>query len=77
MAMLSPFEFMKQLRERGIYFTLASHREDYLMFQISVPGERWEVEFSSTGEVEIEIFRSDGSIQGPEAMDDLLKRFSD
>ena len=47
------------------------------MVQIAVPGERWEVEFGEEGEVEIEVFKSDGTIAGSEALADLFERFDD
>jgi hypothetical protein len=42
-----------------------------------VPGERWEIEFLETGDIEIEIFKSNGEILDARALDDLCTRFSD
>jgi hypothetical protein len=42
------------------------------MFTIPVPGEIWEVEFLDSGEVEIEIFRSDGIMRGREMLEVLF-----
>jgi hypothetical protein len=47
------------------------------MVQIAVPGERWEVEFGVDGEVEVEVFKSDGTILGSGALADLFERFDD
>jgi hypothetical protein len=44
---------------------------------VTVPGERWEIEYLEDGTIEIEIFRSDGELKGPEALNDLFSRFSD
>jgi hypothetical protein len=45
-------EFLQRLRSAKIHFSLASHREDVVMVQIAVPGERWEVEFLADGSVD-------------------------
>jgi hypothetical protein len=47
------------------------------MVEAHVPGERWEIEFFEDGEIEVEIFRSDGSLRGADALEDLFRRFSD
>jgi len=47
------------------------------MIQISVPGERWEVEFMSEGWLEVEVFRSIGGVQDETALDRLFEEFSD
>ncbi len=55
------------------------HRSGYVMVSIAVPGERWEVEFDSTGNAEVEIFKSggpDSGLEGEEAIERLLREFS-
>jgi hypothetical protein len=47
------------------------------MILVAVPGERWEIEYLEDGTMEIEVFRSDGELKGPEALDGLFSRFSD
>lgn len=39
---------------------------------VSVPGERWEIEFLEDGQVEVEIFQSDGQILDKDALSKLL-----
>jgi hypothetical protein len=73
----SIYEWMSKLKEANIHFTLATFRDDALMLQISVPGERWEVEFFRDGTVEIERFRSDGKIEGANALKELLRHYAD
>ena len=58
--------FLKQLEQDKIHYTLASHRDDAIMVQVTVPGERWEIEFLGDGTVEIERFISHGEICGEE-----------
>lgn len=70
-------EFLARLERSRIHFQLARVRADYVMVQIAVPGERWEVEFGEQGQVEVEVFRSEGAITGSEALLDLFRRFED
>ena len=44
---------------------------------VVVPGQRWEIEVNSEGCVEVEVFKSDGRIQGEEMLDELFRDFSD
>jgi hypothetical protein len=74
---LTPFSFAERLAAAHIHYQLAMVRPGYIMFQIAVPGERWEVEFSSKGEVEVEVFRGNGDILDDSALDDLFERFTD
>lgn len=71
------YEFLERLRSARIHFTLATYRNDTVMVQISVPGERWEVEFFGDGSVEIERFRSDGQISDRSALEILFTDFAD
>lgn len=64
------------LSSKHLYYEMASHRDGYIMVTVRVPGEIWEIEFSKTGAIEIEIFRSDGTILDETALDDLFRRFA-
>jgi hypothetical protein len=70
-------DFVKELSARKIYYSLSVAREDAVMVEITVPGEKWEVEFFADGRVEVEIFKSDGEILGLEAINKLLVENSD
>ena len=72
----SLLSFLNDLRESKITYRLGHHRDDAIMVEIAVPGERWEVEFFEDGTVETEVFKSDGSIQGISSLADLLQRHS-
>ena len=48
--------FLNMLYEQKIYHRLSKAREDAIMVEISVPGQRWEVEFMKDGSIEIEKF---------------------
>ena len=58
--------FLSKLEDTGTHFDLLSAREGGIMVIVTLPGERWEVEFFHDREPEIEIFRSDGEMLGPE-----------
>lgn len=44
------------------------------MIQVTLPGERWEIEFFDGREPEVEVFRSDGSMFGPEKLVELREK---
>jgi len=69
--------FLEQLRAAHIHYALSDPTEGAIMVQISVPGERWEVEFHQDGTVGVEVFASSAGVQGPEIIEDLFQRFSD
>ena len=52
--------FLRRLEPASIHYTLSHHRDDAIMATVSVPGERWEVEFFCDGSVEVERFVSNG-----------------
>ena len=47
------------------------------MVQVALPGERWEIEFFDDREPEVEVFRSDGTISGPEKLAELREKAKD
>jgi len=71
------FRFLAKLDTAKIHYRLGRSRDDTVMVEAHVPGERWEIEFFEDGEIEVEIFRSDGSLRGADALEDLFRRFSD
>ncbi|MDQ2745384.1 MAG: hypothetical protein M3Z66_24240 [Chloroflexota bacterium] len=50
-----------------MWYRLESIR-DAILVEISTPGTRWEVEFFEDGRVEVERFRSDGTIDDETAL---------
>ena len=77
----APFDklttFLKHLEGAHLYYTLASHRDGTIMVLVTVPGERWEIEFFGDGSVEVERFRSNGEIGGEESLHELLTTYAD
>ena len=70
-------EFIRELDASRIHYALTSVREGAVMVQVVLPGERWEVEFFDDREPEVEVFRSDGTMFGPETLAELRERASD
>ncbi|HYU21110.1 MAG TPA: hypothetical protein VEQ11_20665 [Chloroflexota bacterium] len=64
-------QFLEQLERAKIWYRL-EHVRDSVMVIVTVPGQRWEVEFFDDGHVEVERFRSLGKIEGEDALDPLV-----
>ena len=69
--------FLNRLSDAKIHYSLAHSRDDALMVEIDVPGERWEVEFLDDGSIEIEKFKSSGKIYGEKAIEELFQKYSE
>ena len=67
-------EFLDRLDAADIHYTLSSVREDAVMVGVTVPQERWEIEFQAAGDVEIEVFKSDGGVHDYSIIEDLFQR---
>ncbi len=75
MAKLSKLtDFLDRLDEAEIHYHLSSLREGAVMVEITVPGERWEVEFMADGKVEVELFKSDGELHDKSMLEELFER---
>ena len=69
-------DFLNELEQRKIFFTLSKHCDGYVMVEVVVPSERWEIEFSPD-DVRIEKFKSDGTIFDEHEINTLFEDFSD
>ena len=69
-------KFIKRLEQNKIFYTLSCDRDEAIMINISVPGEHWEVEFLLEGSVDVEIFKSDGTMHDESSFDRLFAKFS-
>jgi len=70
-------DFVQRLDRAGICHRLMSFRADSVCVDVSVPGQRWEVEFMRDGGVEIERFMSAGDIGDEAELEVLFRDFSD
>jgi len=70
------FELLRELAAAHIWFSLANTREGAVTILVVVPGERWEIDVFEDGEVDFEVFQSDGTIYDEAALRERLARYS-
>ena len=70
-AMDKLLNFLEQLGKAKISYDLISVR-DAIMVVVTVPGERWEVEFFGDSHVEVERFISTGNIEAENVLSSLV-----
>ena len=75
-------ELLEKLEEKKIYYKLNKVRENTIMIEVAVPGERWEIELNSYGtkeecDIEIERFVGNGEIHDESLLEELFEKFSD
>ncbi|HEX3422892.1 MAG TPA: hypothetical protein VHS33_05770 [Sphingomicrobium sp.] len=70
-------DFLRELDETRTYYRLTSVRDGAVMVEVALPDERWEIEFFDDREPEIEVYRSDGQIFGPEKLSVLRGMIGD
>jgi hypothetical protein len=75
-ALSTAAEFCRELDRRHITYDLRIVRDEALMMCVALPGERWEIEFFDDGRIELERFVSQGVVDAPGALAELLARFS-
>ena len=68
---------LARLRAAKIHYTLSDPTDGAVMVNVTVPGERWEIEVHEDGDIGVEMFVSSKGVQGPELIDDLIRRFRD
>ena len=74
MDLITLTSFLDRLDDADIHYALSSVREGAILVSVSIQDERWEVEFMADGEIEIEIFASDGEIHDESMLDELFER---
>ncbi len=70
---------LKRLDEAKIAHRLGQVREEAILIEVDVPGERWEIEFvvdDDEVQVEIERFRSNGKIYDESMLEELFAKYS-
>lgn len=73
-------QLLDRLREAKIWYRLGQSRDEAIMVEVRVPGERWEIEFvdyDDEVQVEIERFKSSGEIFDEGALEELFAVHSD
>ena len=69
-------DFLNELEKSKIFYKLDKINDEYIMVEIAVPGERWEVEFSKR-EIRIEKFKNNGELYDESELSTLFEKFSD
>jgi hypothetical protein len=68
--------FCTELSKRRAHYDLLVVRPEAIMVLLSVPGERWEIEFFPDGHIELERFVGQGVADaGPADLDAALRYF--
>ena len=70
-------EFLNKLEEKNIYYQLNKIREEAIMVEVVVPGQRWEIEFLDDGTVDVEKFISDKDFYDESELNGLFREFRD
>lgn len=69
--------FLNKLEQNNIFYKLNKVRNEAIMVEVAVPGQRWEIEFLEDGTVDIEKFVSDKDMYDEKELETLFKEFSD
>jgi len=69
-------QLLERLKGSHIYFQLARYRDDAVSIEVFVPGQRWEIDVLTDGEVCVEVFKSAGEIYGSEKLEELISEFA-
>ncbi len=67
-------EFTAALEADRIDYSLRVVRLDAVMVLVTIPGQRWEIEFMRDGSIEVERFVSNGEIDQQEGTTGLLNQ---
>jgi hypothetical protein len=73
----SLYTLLERLRAAEIHYRMRDDREGAVSNDVAVPGERWEIDLLGDGTIEIEVFRSDGTIHDGGKLEDLFQRFAE
>jgi hypothetical protein len=68
---------LRRLEEAKIYHRVVSNRYDAISVVVTVPGQRWEVDFLADGDIDVERFVSTGDIDDESALEELFEKFSE
>ena len=63
---------LNRLAAARIPYTIRHSRDDGIMAEVTVPGERWEIDFLDDGDIDIEVFRSTGGVTDDDGRIDQL-----
>ena len=75
-------KLLEKLEEKKLNYKLNKIRDDTIMVEVAIPGQRWEIEYNTYGDdscciVEIEKFISNGVIYDENELETLFRDFAD
>ncbi|GAB1261253.1 hypothetical protein [Aurantivibrio plasticivorans] len=76
-AMQTLLDFLNRLEEAELPYTLEHNSESTILVLVAIEGERWEIEFSAEGEMQVEVFYSGETAEGSEAEETIERLFLD
>ena len=75
---------LEKLEEKKIHYKLNKTRDNTIMVEVAVPGQRWEIEYNTCSKspkhnckIEIEKFVSNGILYDESELETLFRDFSD
>ena len=68
--------FLNKLEKKSIFYKLNKVRNEAIMVEVAVQGQRWEIELLEDGIVNIEKFISDKDLYDVSELETLFKEFS-
>ena len=71
------FSIIESLQQAKISYTLSVNREHAVTILALVPGHYWEIDVYKNGDVEVEVFSSNGEIMDESQLAALITKFSD
>ncbi len=76
-SLLHVIELLQKLDSHKISYSISRYLNDSISICVAVPGQRWEIDINSSGEIQIEIFTSCGEIYDSNKIEVLFEQFSD
>lgn len=73
----SLFTIVAALQQAGISFSIETTRDDALTVVAAVPGQRWEIDVHNDGEIDFEIFQSDGKMLGVRELEESISQWAE
>ena len=71
------YSLLDRLQRASIHTAVRHDREGAVSIDATVPGERWEIDVLADGTIEVEVFKSDGTIFDESKLNELFERFAD
>jgi hypothetical protein len=68
---------LRRLEEAKNVHSVDHYREDAISIKAVVPGQRWEIDVLGDGRVDIEVFKSDGTLYDESMLENMIKDYSD